>query len=81
MRILAVRPHRLGLLLALCGPELISAVPVHYPLHHIHGLCKRGGRRALQLEEQVVGDVLLPRRVSRSHGHTHELRVDELDVL
>ena len=81
MRILAVRPDRLGLLLALRRPELVSAVPFHYPLHHVHGFCERGGRRALQLEKQVVSDVVFPHGVSRSHGHAHERCVNELDAL
>ncbi len=52
MRIFAVRLHRLGLLLALRGPDLVPAVLFHYPLHHVNGF----GERARQLEEQVVGE-------------------------
>jgi hypothetical protein len=79
--IFAVRPHRLSLLLVLCRPELIPSMLLHDTLHHVDGFSEGGGRRALQLKEQVVSDIVIPRRVSRGHGNAHECRVDELDAL
>ena len=78
-----------------CGPST-SPRPPHsaqartYPhhaslrydiLHHVDGLSEGCGRRTLQLKEQVVSDIVLPRGVSRGRCHAHERRVDELDAL
>ena len=79
--ILPVRPHRLGLLLVLCRPELVPSVLLHDTFDQVDGLSEGGGRRALQFKKQVVSDIVLPRGVSRRHGHAHKRRVDELDTL
>ena len=61
MPILPARPHRLGLLLVLCRPELIPVMLLHDIFHHVDGLNEEGGR---QLKGQVVSDIVLPRVVS-----------------
>jgi hypothetical protein len=78
--VLPVRPNRLSLLLRLCGPELVPTVLLHDLLDHLHGLGESPGRRALQLEEQVVRDFVRTGGVAHGRDGADELRVDEFDA-